>query len=168
MTLPKVGGSSPGSTSTGDVHRHGQRRRHDVLALGEHGTLEAADVVDRRAGDLRDVLGRQAGADERLHLAGRRLGAGVRLGLRLADAGLQHLVDLDPEACAIVGCGEQRAVLDSDYLEFLHRDKPFRAFVSAQGCHGALGADGNRPGAAEVEEVAVRTGRTSGLLTPPI
>jgi hypothetical protein len=45
--------------------------------------------------------------------------------LRLADARLQHLVDLDPEACSIVGCGQQRAVLDSDYLQFLHRDKPF-------------------------------------------
>ena len=63
------------------------------------------------------------------------LGPVCVLGLRLADAGLQHLVDLDPEACAIVGGGEQGAVLDSDYLQFLHRDKPFRAFVSAQGCH---------------------------------
>ena len=143
-----------------------------MFALGEHGSLEAPDVVDRRAGHLRDLLGRQAGADERLHLARRRLGTGVRLGLRLADPGLQHFVDLDPEACAIVGSGEQCAVLDSDYLEFLHRDKPFRAFVSAQGCHVARGAVGNSPGAAEVEEVAATRGplgsRASGLLTPPI
>ncbi|MFF2390361.1 hypothetical protein [Agromyces sp. NPDC058104] len=88
-------------------------------------------------------------------------------GLSLPDPRLEHLVDLDPEARAIVGGSEQRAVLDSDYLEFLHRDKPFRAFVSAQGCHVADGARGNSAGAPEVEHVASGTGVHEGLLTFP-
>ena len=67
------------------------------------------------------------------------LGPVCCLGLSLPDPRLEYLVDLDPKACAVVGGGEQRTVLDSDYLEFLHRDKPFRAFVSAQGCHEASG-----------------------------
>ncbi|MFB9642379.1 hypothetical protein [Agromyces lapidis] len=86
-------------------------------------------------------------------------------GLSLPDPRLEHLVDLDPEARAIVGGSEQRAVLDSDYLEFLHRDKPFRAFVSAQGCHVASTARGNSAGAAEVEHVASGNGCAEGLLT---
>ena len=43
----------------GDVHRHGERRGDHVFAFGEHRTLEAADVVDGRTGDLGDVFGGQ-------------------------------------------------------------------------------------------------------------
>ncbi|WP_244284315.1 hypothetical protein [Agromyces badenianii] len=88
-------------------------------------------------------------------------------GLCLPDARLQYFVDLDPEARAIVGGGEQRTVLDSDYLEFLHRDKPFRAFVSAQGCHVDMCARGNSPGAAEVDHEAAGETHGIGLLTAP-
>jgi hypothetical protein len=104
----------------------------------------------------------------RLHLAWRGLRSGVVFRLRLPDARLEDLVDLDPETRAVLGRCEQRAVLDPDYLEFLHCDKPFRAFVSAQGCHVRRSGTGNSPGAAQVEQVAARNDRASGLLTQPI
>jgi hypothetical protein len=74
----------------------------------------------------------------------------VGFGDRVADARLEHLVDLDPESRPVFGGCDEGAVLDTDHLQFLHREKPFRAFVSAQGCHGVGPASGNTAGAPRV------------------
>lgn len=66
----------------------------------------------------------------------------MHLGVRLADPRLQHFVDLDPESCAVVGSGDERPVLDSDYFEFLHHDKPFRALLPSQDVMAARPAPG--------------------------
>ena len=57
----------------------------DVLALGEDRTLEPLHLLDGPSGAVRDLLGRQPGADERLHVAWPQ--APIDLDLQLAQPG---------------------------------------------------------------------------------
>ena len=103
----------------------------DVLALGEHRALEAAHLLDGPARAVGDLLGGQAAADQRLHLA--RSQATVDLDLQLAQAGpvatgrgTQRLVEAEAVAAA-VGVREQEVLavlVDADEAKVLHVGLP--------------------------------------------
>ncbi len=81
---------------TAEQHGDRERLRHDVLALGEDGTLEPLDVFDARVQQRRDLARGEAGANVRLNLSGTRTGDAVVVVLaptaRTARLSAQHLV----------------------------------------------------------------------------
>ena len=99
----------------------------DVFALGENRSLEPLHLLDGPAGPVRDVLGREPGADEGLDVA--RAQPAIDLDLQLAQAGAvttgssaHRLVQRDAVALSL-GVGEENVLavlVDADETEVLH------------------------------------------------
>jgi hypothetical protein len=106
----------------------------------------------------------------RLNFPRGQLGSVDALRLGLAKPGLKNFVDGDAISVAIFGRCEQRTVLNSNNLQFLHEDKPSRDYRWLQDCHELVPFRGNTPGVPQVvsscpnKKVGGRFAIPSGLL----
>ena len=102
----------------------GQSLSDDVLALGEHRTLEALHIFDTQPQQVCDLLGRQAGADVRLDLPRTRpLLGGIRLASDAAELGPQHVVEGEREAISGLGRDDETVVFGADHSELFHANR---------------------------------------------